>query len=397
MQVPSEPPPEPEPEMDEDALYALADAEVEAARKSPANDAMHVPRVAPVAAVSGAGSARTIPRGAAPLAYQRGPTERERERFSSKTLVDIKRDLYVPLALIIAGMLLQVVFYLTRYQLSGTGIAVTTFGLSLITAFKAALLIGFALVTAGPLGVSFGGVWSCVLKLAALAAFSDGLTTWVEYGMDKLGAGGMGYMVSFPVALATYWLLLIYLFSMDAGDSWMVVVILSVFDYIVRTVLLLLLLKAILGWGGVSPAAISVPGFGAGGAPNVDLSNASPAVQRYVEAKEEGKLEEARKFIAGGRQAVLAKPVDDWYAAGAKNVWFVVGRDVEFKPVPQCVIIEMPKESDKRAKCLEILKAYYEAAQIPTGDGDEEDEESAGDTGKPFADDGEPYRIVPIR
>ena len=34
-------------------------------------------------------------------------------------------------------------------------------------------------------------------------------------------------MSEFPVALVIYWTLLIYLFSMDPGDSWMVVVILS--------------------------------------------------------------------------------------------------------------------------------------------------------------------------
>ena len=87
-------------------------------------------------------------------------------------------------------------------------------------------------------GLAFGGIWTATLKLAAIAVFCDGVTTWVDAGVMKIsgGFGGnmMGYgVMSFPVALGLYWVLLIYLFSMDSGDSWMVVMLLSVFDRIV--------------------------------------------------------------------------------------------------------------------------------------------------------------------
>jgi hypothetical protein len=50
-------PPEPEPELDEDALYDLADAETEAAKKSSALSAPYVPRVAAVGAGVSMGAA----------------------------------------------------------------------------------------------------------------------------------------------------------------------------------------------------------------------------------------------------------------------------------------------------------------------------------------------------
>src|SRR5439155_16399317 len=177
------------------------------------------------------------------------------------------RDVYVPAALFVLGMLIYVGYYAIRYQLGGTGVAFVALGLGIMTAFKAAMLIGFALVVAGPLGVSFGGPATAALKLAALAVFTDGVITWVDAGTAKLagGTGAFEGLLSFPVALACYWLLLIYLFSMDPGDSWIVVILLAVFDFIVRWVILLLLLKIVLGWGGA--AAVNVPSFGGGGPP----------------------------------------------------------------------------------------------------------------------------------
>ncbi|MBC8107780.1 MAG: hypothetical protein H7Z14_14405 [Anaerolineae bacterium] len=367
MTVPNAPP---EPEFDADALYALADAEREAAANAPSQHRVVEPSAPVKAAPAARGSA--IPRGAAGMAlgYQRGATAREIERGNS--IIDMPRDLYVPLALFIVGLAIYVAYYAVHYQLRSSAIAGVIFGLFLLTMFKAALLVGFALVMANPLGVSFGGIWSAVLKLAALAVFCDGITTWVDAGVEKMAGGGGAFagMLSFPVALAIYWTLLIYLFSMDPGDSWMVVVILSIFDFVVRWVMLMILLKIVLSWGGVALPA-GVPGGGGGGGSS-SMSSDSLAVE-VQEMKDSNQLEEAKKYIEGGRQEILRPSVDAWYAAGCKNVWFTVSRDINGRGTPGGVIVELPKDKKSRAKCYAILKAYYDGAQIEYEDEDVKD------------------------
>lgn len=362
-----------EPEFDADALYALADAEKEAAANAPSQHRV-VERPAPAKSAPAA-SGSAIPRGAAGLAlgYQRGATAREIERGNS--IIDMPRDLYVPLALFIVGLAIYVSYYAFHYQLRSSAIAGVIFGLFIMTMVKAGLLIGFALVMANPLGVSFGGIWTAVLKLAAVAVFSDALTTWVDAGVEKMagGTGAFAGMLSFPVALAIYWTLLIYLFSMDPGDSWMVVCILSFFDFIVRWVLLLVLLKVVLSWGGVALPA-GVPGGGGGGSSS-SVSSDSLAVE-VQEMKDSNQLEEAKKYIDAGHQDILRPSVDAWYAAGCKNVWFTVSRDINGHTAPGGVIVELPKDRKSRDKCYAILKAYYDGAQIEY---EAEDVKDAGD------------------
>src|SRR4051812_30364260 len=118
MTVPDAPP---EPEFDADALYALADAEREAAANAPSQHRI-VDRPAAVKAATG-NRGNAIPRGAAGLAlgYQRGATAREIERGNS--VIDMPRDLYVPLALFIVGLAIYVSYYAVHYQLRSSAIA----------------------------------------------------------------------------------------------------------------------------------------------------------------------------------------------------------------------------------------------------------------------------------
>jgi hypothetical protein len=146
---------------------------------------------------------------------------------------------------------------------------------------------------------------------------------------------------------------------MDASDSWFVVIVLAAFDFIMRWVILLFLLKIILSWGGVAlPGAI-----GAGGGGAAAMSN-DPLAVSVQEWKTNKQLEEASAYIEGGRQEILRPYVKDWYAAGCKNIWFVVGRNFEGKGVASMVVVELPKDKDSRTKCYEILKKYYDGAQI---------------------------------
>jgi hypothetical protein len=291
---------------------------------------------------------------ASPLGYQRGPTKKEIDRGDA--VMDVKRDIHAPVGLLIAGLALYVAYYAIRYDLGGTGIAVVGAGLGIMTAIKAVILVGFAVMIAGPLGVSFGGLGTAALKLAAIAVFTDGVTTWIDAGVTAVGGGaftgGFGFsMISFPVALGVYWGLLIYLFSMDPGDSWMVVMILAVFDSILRTVLMVVLLSAVLGWGGIAGAA--------GGLSTSSGATASE-LERMTQLKERNELAEAREYIAGGRQSSLKGWTDDLYAAGCKNVYFELSSaDINGRRSATGLILEMPTDPAQRAKVFEVLRRYY--------------------------------------
>jgi hypothetical protein len=229
------------------------------------------------------------------------------------------------------------------------------------------------MVIAGPLGVSFGGIWTAALKLAAIAIFADGATTWVDALVGKFagGHGAFDGIISFPVALGIYWGLLIYLFSMDPGDSWMVVILLAVFDGLIRWILLAVLLGVVMSWGGAS-------GFGGGAISKVSSGSSGTTVSdedaEMQEAKDDGSMVEC---LAWGKEhsSMLEPLTKSFYDAGAKGCYFEISRDFNQKPTIAGYVIELPKEQDKRDKVFQIYKDYLEgrsagagaAAKPPTG------------------------------
>jgi hypothetical protein len=358
------------PKEEPDDLYDLAPSEEAAKPKK------RLPLAPAAAATSSAADATT----AAPIGYQTAPTKRD--RMSTENLMDMKRDVHVPVALLAGGVLLYLACYAFRYHLTGFGIGVVSVGLLIMTLLKAGLMVGFAMGIANPLGVSFGGIFTATLKLAAVAVFCDGITAWVDLGVAKMTGGVFGGpsifygFISWPVALATYWLLLIYLFSMDSGDSWTVVVLLAVFDRIVKMALIFTVLAVVLRMGGVS-----VPGIGGGGG---KMSSVSELTTHVEELQERKLLKEAKAYINDGHQMFLGGPVDSWYKAGAKNVWFEVGRDFNGKTEPEQIIIEMPEDKNQRTEILNIRQKLYQQQKWFTDPSD-------------LTDDGEAYISARIR
>ncbi len=361
------------PAVEEDDLYALAeDAEKAAVQPS----RLVAAAAAPIPKAATAGGAPTHSKSGIPLAYKSGPTPREIERAAAAGL-DMQRDLYAPLAFLAVGFLLCISYYVIHYNMGANGIVFVSIGLTLMTVVEAAFLVCFALVIANPLGVGFGDFRTAILKLAAIAVFNDGVITWVDAVVNRFagfGAGGLfGFgIIGLPIAALIYWSLLIYLFTMDPGDSWLVVIILAVVYRIFRFAMMLLLLGLVLSWGGVGSSAI--PSFGG----SHHAAVVSPMVNEVEDAKGRGLMNEARKFIADGHQMVLKDVVNEWYADGAPNVWFEMDRDINGREKPEQVVVELPQDAAKRAKCYQTLKSYY------TADGLTPDPEDLVDTGEPY-------------
>jgi hypothetical protein len=370
----------------DDDLYALADfaaAERQSADNAPpvvvepVEEAAPAPKRAAKAsgakAAAGAGTAAA----AIPLGYRRPLNPRE--QANAGTVIDVKRDFYAPIALLIAGAILYLGYYAFHYSLGIVGLFGVSIGLMIMTVLETAVLIGFAFVAAGPLGVSFGGVGTAILKLAAIALFCDGVTTWVDGFIEHYGGGSAGIMgygaIGLPVALGIYWATLIYLFSMDPGDSWFVVAILSIFYRILRIVLLLLLLKLILSFGGVAGSAISIP--------SVSDTSPSPMIDEINFAKEHQQLLEAKAYCAQFMRGAESPSVDGWYAAGAKNVWFETSRDINGKGNVYQMVVELPSGKNSRAKCYDIARSYLDTNKYPYDP-------------KDMQDSGDPYILVPL-
>lgn len=349
--------PDEEPEASLDDLYDLAPA-------GPVDEGTtaRVAMPAPVAAV--ATSAPNRGAGGAAIGYQRGPTAREKQLEATANYVDPVRDIYAPVGLLIVGLLSYVGYYMFRYEVRGSFLAGTLVGISVITVIKAILMIGFAFVIAGPVGVSFGGVGTAILKLAAMAVFSDGVETWIDFGAEKLaGNGFFSSMVSFPAVLGIYWVLLIYLFSMDSGDSWMVVMLMTVFSFIARWILVFLLLAWVMNMGGISaPTVLS----GAGGSASSG-SMVSEATETFNELKDRKMIHEAVAYMDDGHQIALRPSIQAMYDAGATKVYFTVDRDINGHESTDQLVVEMPTDKQKRIAVYKAITKYYDDLKL--GDG----------------------------
>lgn len=357
--------------LDDDGLYALvADAEA-AAKRQPvvirqAEPAVETAAARPsrtqLAAPAAGGSGMSV--AATTLGYRRGPTARERQQASLDNTLDMNRDLYAPLVMLAIGMALQVGFYSLHYNLGIIGISVIGFGLGIMTLVKAVGLILFALVIAGPLGVSFGGPWTAALKLAATAWLCDGITTIINMTLSKMGAGyAAGGMftygiIAWPVAIFTYWAAFTYLFSMDASDAKYVVIILAIIDRIVRWILMLVMLSFVMGMVHVAlPRA-----GGAGFTTPASHSSASPDPLADKMARLAGTnwLIEGHDYVKN--ELFMTAVVNNLYAHGCKHVWFEVVRDINQRATSAGdVIAELPDDPQQRAQCYADVKAFYDS------------------------------------
>ncbi len=309
----------------------------------------------PAAAPAAAPAAVAKPRGQ----QAAGTLAQARAAKAAAAMIDPVRDLYVPVALILAGMAMYVGFYAHQYELGGSALTMVSIGLSVLTLLKTAVLVVGALLLAGPLGVGFGTVGPAVRKLAAISVFSDGATAWVDlltagtlghHHGGTIGYGPIGWLASVAIYLAG----MVYLFSMDVMDARFVVCCLGIGSRLLRVVLLVVLVGAIMNLSGAhTPAADAAEEVPA------STIRASALSARVDDLKAGDFLIEAKKFLAQGNQAVTAKAVDGWYAAGCPKVWFEMSRrDINGRRSPRGLIVQLPDPRRLREQAYAVLKQY---------------------------------------
>ena len=183
-----------------------------------------VPAVAP-AVVAGAGGSSVRP-----LTYRsagRGnePEDREAERFSFDRITHPPRDLYVPVALLVAGFFATFAWAIVEVDAGAFGVIVVSIITSVFTVIKTAILIALALVIAPRFGVSFGELRTAILKFAALVIFTDAALLWFDFAVEAAGGVRPGRIsirimaISLFFSAALIGSLMLYLFDMERDDT----------------------------------------------------------------------------------------------------------------------------------------------------------------------------------
>lgn len=296
----------------------------------------------PVAATAAKGTS-----GAAVLPYRSAPTQRERNRERERmgSIHDLKRDVYIPTGLIVGSFLAYFAWLLIHGNASSTS-SLAIYGLIMIVMFavKTVFMIGGAFIVASVASVSFGPFWTAVLKLAAVAIAPDIFATILQEAIGVPGAG----LIASALAVAFYWILISQLFNMDAGEAWIVVVLFGFLRWVLTFIIGMMLLGMLMSGSGMGSSAAS---SAVSGAAAVAASTEAMAFDEKIEERKENDLlVEGLDYIAQkGRQSGMTDTIKALYAAGARNVWFAVSRDINGKLEPYELVAEWPREAKKRA------------------------------------------------
>ena len=197
------------PQEDPDALYDIVDT------PAPPPAYGSTPAMAPpVAAVTAA----------APLSYQRGPTQQEIDCHRDASLISPWRDFIAPLIILILGFVGLIGW--ASYATGGSAGAMIGASViwSITTLLKTAILIGLAFVYAPQLGVSFGDFRTAILKFAAIVLFTDAADLWL---MEVLTYGRRGWIsiriiaISLAASFVLISILCQILFEMDWDETGM--------------------------------------------------------------------------------------------------------------------------------------------------------------------------------
>ena len=339
-----------------DDLYALvADAETAARRQTGTIRSLTPAPVLPL-------DIPRPPRFAGPgssLNYQRGPTQRDRGRAEADTLLDLTRDVYVPLGMLAVGMLLYVGYFASRYNVGAVGLVGVSFGACVVAAIQAAILFAFALLLSGALDVGFGNIWTAFLKFGGIVLLWDGLSIWLQLAISKTTGGLGASLLSWPAGLALYWGAFTYLFSLDVGEALAVVAVIRVLDFILSlfliTVLTALFFGALLGSAGRS--AFPMPTFGSS---SRALSSTPDRLADRVTALQGTNLLVDGLPYAQKNDAYMTAVVANLLQHGAKHVWYEVVRDINLHATPVRAIVELPDGNAARSRCLRDMKAFYD-------------------------------------
>lgn len=342
---------------EEDDLYGLAEDALPPATAV----ARPLPASAPVTQSAGVGA------GVGAIGYRSALTKEntKQDRFSFDAMTHPPRDLYIPVALLILG-LLGILAWAMSWGAGPGLVAVVSLITGAATLVKTAVMIGLAFVFAPMLGVSFGDARTAVLKFAAIIVFTDAVGLWFDELIElaggrpsgRRGRGSIFWLEMFLIA-GLISAMCYYLFDMDSEETGMFAIPFAVISRILDWILGIVMGAILLGVlsAAATPAATPAPAP----APGAPAAPGGVALQANAQDREIERmigsgsrtLTEANEYNQSQPQKSKREPqlVSRFYAAGAKRVYFGLGGGT--------MIVQLPDDPASRAKCFAISDAYH--------------------------------------
>ena len=304
------------------------------------------PAAAAKTSAGGGGGASGLAAYSAFGAPKRG-LQQEASRPDDKVL-----DLYVPLAVLIAGLIMHVIqtnkFDKIIYPL---GQAIQIVGVEFIVSMVL-LAIG-CLFVMRVAEVAFGSPGPAALKIAAIAIAPAALAKMVDYLLnDPFG------IVGFFLAFGMFFALFNYLFDMDQGEIWILAGLTLVIQMWATNTLTIFLLGA-MGMPGMQQIA------------HGGKSNDDRMVANFIEI---GRLKEGKEWVEDNAGRCFAdltheqslEIVNGFLDAGAKSLKVIAPAG----SVGSGLFVELPSSAKKRQACFDFWKT--ESAKVKKGGGADE-------------------------
>ena len=263
--VPEAPPPLPQKRRPAVAAPVVAAA--------PGGAAVMHPAMVPGMAGAGAGV------GAVPYRSANDREQREKRRFSFEAMTDPTRDIYVPAAVLVAGFIGILLWAIFGVGAPPQGAMVVSLAAAVSTLIKTLVVIGFAVVIAPALGISFGPFPTAALKFAAMIIFTDAALMWMNVVVDHF-SGGIGpqgrralwahLVVSLLLATALISFFASYMFGMDSEETkWIALpfaIILQFVGFVLKVIAVVVIVAMMSGGTPGNPQVATANNAGAGGA-----------------------------------------------------------------------------------------------------------------------------------
>jgi hypothetical protein len=342
--------------------------------------------------VTPAAASMPSPTGAA-LDYQRVPKSQRTSDggsiASDEGMTDPPRDLYVPVAFLIGGFLLLVLYAMAEMRAPRFALMFLLPVAGVAMVVKTAVICGLALMASPSMGMSLGLLRTAVLKIAGMIIFTDAGLLWFHTMMVAGGVVREGYVIPFVYIAATAIVLTgmaWYLFNLDTEDAAKLGIPMAVFsqvsNYLMMTLLVALLSALVSAMRAaprppVAPAAVPAPASPAGASatspPTTGPSAAAVAAANQAAAAIAPTLldREVMRDISTG---LLIVEAHDWqrtrfqkdpsadaliermYRVGAPRVYIDRRGAGSIKPV--VAFVELPATDDGQVACLAEYQAY---------------------------------------
>jgi len=284
------------------------------------------------------------------------------------------KNIFVPLALLVAG----IIAYVIDASLHGLNnpVFIMVFVafhviVNLVLVFVA-LMIGVKLLNLG-----LGEVGPALLKIAAVALLPGAIGSIIAFKL-------FGY-VSWGVTVLMYWGLMAYLFELDMQEMWIITAIIWVIQTWVGFILIGIMLSMIGAGGpgplGAGPGPSPTSGSRLTGGPPIafplGVASGSRADQSAAAMVRNG-IPDAREFLSPSnpknqsvrpKEQVLAM-VNDLYTAGATHVWIAATETADDVTNASALLLEMPRKIDARKAVLKVVDEFNNATDASGDDND---------------------------